>query len=151
MKLTPEIITLHRYFIWADRMRVHFDDILKKTNFVSPKLYKKKEGIDTFLYMSLWYGMFYVLIEGWQELKLKDEKIDELLKSKNVQLLKRYRNGVFHFQKEYYDERFTKLMAEGQDIASWIRELRDEFSRWFLVVHDKMPKTDQTKARHRRF
>src|SRR3989344_829781 len=135
MKLTPEIITLHRYFIWADRMRVHFDYILRNSKPASSKLLQKKEGIDTFLYMSLWYGMFYVLIEGWRKLRLTDEKIDNLLKSKNVDLLKRYRNGVFHFQKEYYDEHFMKLMAEGQDIANWIRNLRDEFSRWFLNIH----------------
>lgn len=143
MKLTPEIITLHRYFIWADRMRVHFDYVLKNSDPASSESYKSKEGIDTFLYMSLWYGMFYVLIEGWQELGFVDEKIDELLKSKNVDFLRLYRNGVFHFQKKYYDERFTKLMTEGQDIAIWTRDLRDEFSRWFKVIYGKMPKTEK--------
>ncbi len=139
VKLTHEIITLHRYFIWADRMKVHFDEVLKKfgSKAVSGDSTKKKEGIEIFLYMSLWYGTFYVLIEGWQELKLSDDKIDALLKSKNVDLLRRYRNGVFHFQKEYYDDRFMKLMKEGQDIANWIRNLRDEFSRWFLTVHEQ--------------
>ena len=142
MKLTPEIITLHRYFIWADRMKIHFDRVLKgiKPIPINDELFKKEKGIETFLYMSLWYGMFYVLIEGWQELKLSDEKIDNLLKSENVELLRNYRNGVFHFQKEYYDKHFIKLMSEGKDIANWIRDLRDEFSRWFLVVHGRMPK-----------
>lgn len=141
-KLTPEIITLHRYFIWADRMRVHFDQVLKEVGLksVSDDLSKKKGGIDTFLYMSLWYGTFYVLIEGWQQLKLSDAKIDALLKSKNVDLLRLYRNGVFHFQKEYFDDRFMKLMKEGLDVANWIRDLRDEFSRWFLEIHKIMPK-----------
>lgn len=137
MRLPPEIITLHRYFIWADRMRVHFDEVLNRMSLrqVADELLKKKQGIETFLYMSLWYATFYVLIEGWRELGLSDTKIDKLLKSKNVDLLRRYRNGVFHFQKKYMDERFTKLMTDGQDIAMWIRELRDEFSRWFLIIH----------------
>lgn len=141
-QLTPEIITLHRYFIWADRMRVHFDEILKKVGSepVTSNLPKTENGIDTFLYMSLWYGTFYVLIEGWQELGLSDPKIDALLKSPNVDLLRRYRNGVFHFQKEYYDKRFMKLMSEGKDIANWIRDLRDEFSRWFIDIHRDMSK-----------
>lgn len=138
-KLSPEIITLHRYFIWADRMKVHFDEVLKKfgSEAVSGDPTKKKEGIEIFLYMSLWYATFYVLITGWQELKLSDEKIDTLLQSKNVDLLRRYRNGVFHFQKDYHDERFMKLMKEGEDVANWIRDLRDEFSRWFLEVHQQ--------------
>ena len=136
VKLTKENITLHRYFIWADRMKVHFDGVLKKygSEAVSSDPTKKKEGIEIFLYMSLWYATFYVLIEGWQELKLSDEKINSLLRSKNVDLLRRYRNGVFHFQKEYYDDRFMKLMKEGEDIANWSRDLRDEFSRWFLTI-----------------
>jgi hypothetical protein len=141
-ELTSEIITLHRYFIWADRMRVHFDQVLQNLGSdpkpISDKLFKNEKGINTFLYMSLWYGTFYVLIEGWQELGLEDKKIDDMLKSANVVLLKRYRNGVFHFQKEYYDKRFTELMENGLDIANWIRDLRDEFSRWFLEKHGKM-------------
>lgn len=60
--------------------------------------------IESFLYMSYWYGGLYVVIEGWQRLKLSDDIIDNLLISSNVQLLKRYRNGVFHFQKEYIDK-----------------------------------------------
>ena len=108
------------------------NELASKT--VTGQLLKQKEGIDTFLYMSLWYGMLYVLIEGWMELGLTDVKIDKLLKSKNVYLLKRYRNGVFHFQKKYYDNRFTKLMSDGQNIANWTRELRDEYSRWFLSI-----------------
>ncbi len=141
-ELTPEIITLHRYFIWADRMRVHFDQVLQNLGTdpkpMANKLFTDEKGINTFLYMSLWYGTFYVLIEGWQELGLKDKKIDAMLKSENVALLKRYRNGVFHFQKEYYDKRFIELMENGVDIANWIRDLRDEFSRWFLEKHGKL-------------
>lgn len=134
--VSPKLVSLHRYFIWADRMKVHFDSVLNdiNSNRFDDMLIKKKEGIDTFMYMSLWYGLLYVLIEGWIELGLCDKNIDKLLESKNVALLKHYRNGVFHFQKKYYDKRFTNLMEEGMDVANWTRELRDEFSRWFLEV-----------------
>jgi hypothetical protein len=138
-KLTPEIITLHRYFIWADRMKVHFDQVLRKTS-SPPATFKKqnKNSIDTFLYMSLWYGTFYVVIEGWQKLQLSDPRINKLLKQEeNVKLLKLYRHGVFHFQKKYMGPRFTRLMTEGQGIAVWIRELRDELSRWFIDLHNE--------------
>lgn len=123
-------------------MKVHFDQTLKKlgSNAVKINFVNNKEQVDVFLCMSLWYATFYVLIEGWLCLKLSDDKIDALLKSKNVALLKTYRNGVFHFQKKYYDKRFIKLMKEGQDVANWIRDLRDEFSRWFLDVYKNNPK-----------
>jgi hypothetical protein len=129
MKVDPGIHALQRYFIWADRMKVHFEQVLARDG---AKSICRGEGIDHFLYMSFWYGEMYVVIEGWKALGLSDPKIDDLLESKNVALLKRYRNGVFHFQKDYFDDRFTKFMVE-QETATWIRELREEFSRYFLA------------------
>ena len=120
--------TLHRYFIWADRMMVHFEDVLRSG----------KKGDDNFdtnslLYMSYWYAGTYVVIEGWKELKLSDETVDGLLKSRNVDLLRKYRNGVFHFQEQYYDERrFAPLITEGDDVVIWIRTLREALGQYFL-------------------
>jgi hypothetical protein len=74
--------TLHRYFIWANQMRVHFDGIISKS-----KLGGAPE-IESFLYMSYWYAALYVVIEGWRELELADATIDALLQSPNVDLLK---------------------------------------------------------------
>lgn len=90
------------------------------------------QDIEVWNYMSYWYGGMYVVIEGWEELKLHDEKIDKLLQSQNKDLLRRYRNGTFHFQKDYFDARFTDLMKEGEQVISWIRELREAFSQYFL-------------------
>ena len=122
----PEILTLHRYFIWANRMRTHFDAILADG---------QPEGtrdIESFLYMSYWYAALYVVIEGWRDLKLTDKTIDELLNSPNVGLLRRYRNGAFHFQKKYLDRRFEEFMKEGVDQVTWIRTLNEQFGRYFL-------------------
>jgi hypothetical protein len=84
-------VTLHRYYIWANRMRTHFDEVISKG------MLDGKAEIESFLYMSYWYGGLYVVIEGWRELKLTDNTIDILLQSPNVELLRRYRNAVFHF------------------------------------------------------
>jgi len=82
--------------------------------------------------MSYWYGGLYVVIEGWIELALQDKAVNTLLNSPNVDLLKRYRHGVFHFQKEYYDKRFTEFITEGQNCVVWVRQLREAFSNYFL-------------------
>ena len=123
-----EIITLHRYFIWSDRMRVHFETILKNK--------KTMNGIEfdfeTFLYLSSWYGLMYVVIEGWIKLDLHDPQIDSLLESAFVDTLRRYRNGVFHYQRNYFDRRFKEFIEGKEKSAKWIRELRNEFSRYFL-------------------
>jgi hypothetical protein len=108
-------------------MRWHFDQILGEKE-------PRREGwdVDTRLYMSFWYAALYVVIEGWQELKLNDPAIDQLLASPNVPLLKRYRHGTFHFQKEYDDKRFLNFMTKGNDVVAWVRRLHEEFSRFFL-------------------
>jgi hypothetical protein len=108
-------------------MRTHFYEILAR----EPEL----EGtafIESFLYMSYWYGGLYVVIEGWKALKLSDGVIDEFLKSSNVELLRRYRNGVFHFQRDYNDERFNEFMRQGNDAVTWVRSLNEQFGRYFL-------------------
>lgn len=120
-----EVFTLHRYFISADVMRYAFE-LKLKTEGVSGDLRP-----DTRALMDYWYAGLYILIEGWQELKLSDPAIDALLCSPNVGLLKRYRNGVCHFQRRYFDDRFMDLIYEKSTVA-WIRALHSEFSKFFL-------------------
>ncbi|MDO8526476.1 MAG: hypothetical protein Q7T03_02175 [Deltaproteobacteria bacterium] len=121
------ILTLHRYFIWANRMRTHFDDCLKEKNES-----KEKNGFERIMYMSLWYAGLYVVCEGWAKLNLTDKSIDDLLKSKNLKLLKIYRHGVYHFQKEYYGKCFDRLISEGDDVVRWVRSLNQAFGKYFL-------------------
>ena len=110
MATDAEVFTLHRYFIWANRMRTHFDSLLsERAN----------------------------RIEGWQELGLKDPLIDPLLLSNNVALLRRYRNGVFHFQRTYFDNRFVEFMRDGENCVVWVRQLNNEFGRFFLSWLDR--------------
>ena len=120
-----EIFTLHRYFLWADRMRAHMDTVIGS----EPKF--EEAEIDFYLYMSYWYGALYVVIEGWRELKLSDPRIDALLSSPNVDLLRRYRNAVFHYQREYFDPRAVEFFGE-RSTPAWVREIHGEFGRYFL-------------------
>ena len=59
--------------------------------------------------MGYWYATLYVVIEGYQELKMADSVIDLLLQSPNVKSLRRFRNGICHYQKEYFDELFMGI------------------------------------------
>jgi hypothetical protein len=134
--MPPEILTLHRYFIWANTMRTHFDQILAEILAAKKQLEGATE-IESFLYMSYWYGGLYVVIEGWKALGLSDAVIDDLLASPNVELLRRYRNGVFHFQRVYDDERFHEFMTQGTDEVAWVRTLNEQFGRYFLERRDR--------------
>lgn len=120
-------------------MRVHFDDVLQKVG--DRFKVDQTAQIEAFLYMSYWYGGMYVLIDGWRKLRCSDAQIDHLLdQSQHVELLRRYRNGAFHFQKTYFDKRFTDLWSS-KEIVAWLRKLRQAFSEFFLK-HSRSRKID---------
>jgi hypothetical protein len=89
---------------------------------------------DIGIFMSYWYSGLYVVVEGWRTLGLIDPEINSLLKSPHVEELKRYRNGVCHFQKKYLDERFVEI-AKDQGAVSWVRELHKSFGVFFLRTY----------------
>lgn len=127
----PPVVALHRYFMWANKMRADFDDLLQNQKSGIPSAMAHE--IEMQLYMSYWYAGLYVVIEGWQELQLVEPRLQALLNQTDfVGLLRRYRNGVFHFQKDYFDQRFADVWLQKQDFISWIRSLNSEFGRFFL-------------------
>jgi hypothetical protein len=129
-----EVMSLHRYFNAANQQRAEFDRLIKehREKHGEPIKYGGEDWNESWIAMSYWYGGLFVVIEGWQELGLTDDQVDALLESPNVALLKRYRNGVFHFQRKYFDERFLELIRDGEDVVTWVRELNQQFGRWFL-------------------
>ena len=129
MNRDAEIFNLYKYFIWSDRMRTSYDAIIDQR--VEEMVFDVKFEIETNLYMSYWFSSLYVVIEGWKELGMKDERVDALLHSRHVKLLRRYRNGVFHFQRDYFDERFMGFFRDGIDRLDWIRRLHMEFESYF--------------------
>ena len=142
----PPVVALHRYFIWANKMRTDFDVLLAKRK--NTKVQERIALIEDNMYMSYWYAGLYVVIEGWKELKLQDTVIDNLLNREDyVGLLKRYRNGVFHYQKDYFDSRFAEVWFQNKDFITWIRELNGQFGRYFLQWYAKYnqqnPRTDK--------
>lgn len=95
-----EVIALHRYFVWADRMRVHLDAIPPGTG--------ATEALFSHPYLSYWYGGMYVVIEGWQRLGLHDPEVDDLLTSDNVKHLERHRHGAFHYHMSISTTSFSR-------------------------------------------
>ena len=136
MNVTRDIYTLHRYFVWANRLRNIFQ---KNIWGQGPPPTTDNQTLfmlwftGPFMHFSYWFAALYVVIEAWkEELKLKDSKIDTLLDSEYCDILRRYRNGVFHYQKRYFNNKFTSLFDEGDEIGIWANEVHEEFSRYFL-------------------
>src|SRR5258705_5390896 len=104
------VTSLGRYLMWCQSQRDQYKEInvTWETSF-----YDSMEMQKAFMYLSYWYAGLYVVCEGWQELKLTDPEIDKLLGSPNLDVLRRYRNGVFHYQQDYFDTRIKEAIKLG--------------------------------------
>lgn len=129
MPTVMEIAALHRYFLQANRMRTLYYERLRDEGAaeVDSDLWTG-QAID----LSLWYGCLFVVVEGWRDLGLADERVDSLLGSEGSEMLRRFRNGVFHYQRSYWDDRFVAFLKQGAKTALWARQLNEEFGRFFL-------------------
>jgi hypothetical protein len=119
--------SLSRYFIWADKMRADFEALAQEQD-LNNTIYVE----NCHIYISYWYSGLYVVIEGWRELDLHESNIDALLSSPYVDLLRRYRNAVFHYQKTYSDSRFMDLMLAGDAAVTWVHQLHAAFGDFFV-------------------
>lgn len=117
---------LHERFIWANKMRALMIKVLKRENGIHKV--EKFYQIETRMYMNLWYALLYTVIEGWKKLRLKDEELVKMLRSKNVDLLRKYRNYVFHFG----DEKIENLdLLKSKESAFWIQNVHAALGKWF--------------------
>ena len=101
-----------------------------------------------FLAMQAWYALLYVVIEGYQELDSEDARIDVLLANEDyVDALRRFRNSVFHFQKEPLNEKLLGFISVPES-ENWIRDLNTAFQEYFEAIFpsEKMTELLNTEA-----
>jgi hypothetical protein len=86
------------------------------------------------LKMCLWYGMLYVVVEGWKESGLSDPEVDRLLASPNTELLRRFRNGMFHFQTDHWlPAKFSDFFVPQNKTVEWVHALTTELRRCVMA------------------
>jgi hypothetical protein len=110
-------------------MREHYLQV-GKTFSPTPSFFDNEDAGRAFMYLSYWYAGLYVVCEGWRELRLSDPEIDGLLASTNLELLKRFRHGVYHFQPDYFDKRLMNPFVLGKDFDDWVKYLTHAFARY---------------------
>lgn len=114
-----------RYVFWAEVE-------CRQYNAHEPAENESPVGIGTVL-MVQFYAALWVAVEGWRECPLSDETVDELLDDpafqQNVQLLRRFRNGVYHYQSDLLNERLLAFLREGEHAVTWAFLVHDEFKR----------------------
>lgn len=126
-KEIEKLVSWSRYLYWSDILRKQFYEFMEKSCDI--------EGDDKWYFygiMSQWYASVWVVIEGWRELKLKDDTIDCLLEeySDYCTLLRQYRNCIFHYQEKMTDKRLIALFEKGKESVLWLHVLWQEFQRF---------------------
>jgi hypothetical protein len=142
MNAPPPHVTLYRYFGAAEAMRIRFEETLRNAASVhhiiensqplTPEAITK--GLAQFageqgVFMLYWPAALYVVIEGFRELKLRDKKIEKLLESPDVDVLRLVRNATFHFQKQFISSKLTPFAKN--DSVEWAWSLHEAFREFF--------------------
>jgi hypothetical protein len=130
---------LYRYVLWADMLRVNFDIALardrqelvyrlqtKQIKF-NPKL------LESDMYVCLWLGVLYIVVEGWPKLKINQPQITDLLRSPLKDALHKFRNAVFH-PEDYDDARIQALIDKGQESIDWARKVTRAYKLFFESI-----------------
>ena len=83
-----------------------------------------------------WLASLYVVLEGWKELSLQDDRIALLLSQypEHSDVLRRCRNAVYHFQKSPLDPRLAKCLQNEDEELEWCAALHYEFQRFLMEI-----------------
>ncbi|MDJ0357676.1 hypothetical protein [Paenarthrobacter sp. PH39-S1] len=126
------VASLHKYFLNSSRMKTHYDARAVEHGVAAYP--GDSDWSDQWIYLSLWYSTLFVVAEGWQELGLVDDEIGQFLDhEENLSSLRKFRNGVFHFQPKYHDDRLVDFISLGAQSAVWVRGLHSALGRSLLA------------------
>lgn len=125
------VLALHKYFLNADFVRDVFMRRMNREQ--SPAEVDFATSMDDSIALSLWYATVYVVIEGWREAGISDSEVDELLGDDRVDDLRRFRNQIFHYQREYDNPKLLEFLrtgdADAQEATTWIRRTHAALGR----------------------
>ena len=90
--------------------------------------------------VSHWLAAEFVVLEGWEALKLSSARISRLLAAypEHKDLLRRCRNAVYHFQKEPIDPRIERVLSGTNEELRWAAALHFEFQGVLLSLSDQL-------------
>ena len=140
-------LTWARYLYWADLSLRHWDAYVEGARLQG----EYEDWWRFFALQSHWYASEYVVIEGWRDAGLHDPVIDHALNgwADVVDMLRRYRNGVFHFQPNLIEARFDPFLQDSQRSMFWAHYLHHEFLRYYWAYVHRFPGTADDRAEWR--
>ncbi|SRR6266568_5751526 len=117
------LFTWGRYLYWSELMYRNWDRYMEEKG--ADAEIPERLGVSSY-----WAASLYVVIEGWETAKFQDPIIDVLLDvSNHKDVLRRLRNGTFHYQRSLVSEKFGDFL-NSSDALLWLYTLHTEFCRW---------------------
>ena len=127
--MNASLLVLHDHWLTAEAV---FDYV--EADFVEPTPTFKEVFEDRsrmYRVSEVWIALIYVVIEGYEGLNVRDERIDALLTdAERVTALRRFRNALFHPQTELYGKKFTDFMFD-EDNHIWCVAVNAAFRAFF--------------------
>jgi hypothetical protein len=133
----PEpFIAWARYLSWADQHRKRLDQLFEQEGDSEPPGYTGRFITLT----SQWFASLWVVIEGYRKLAIGDAIIDSLLSNPpgHSDLLRRCRNGVYHFQPDLLSRRLHEFLGAAKSAYAWAHALHFEFIRVFWHFPERL-------------
>jgi hypothetical protein len=99
----------------------------------APKLSQARaDGL--YALFGVWLGTLQVVLEGWDELRISDTEIDQLLDhAVNRTRLRRFRNATFHYQETIRGPQHRGPYVALYETAGWIQRVHLALEKYFAV------------------
>lgn len=133
--LDMKLVALHKHWITADAIQYHMRRSIGRGPEIdvrlSPDIAEFAQAHSAFLMLSVWYGLLYVVIEGYQNLGLSDAPLDTLLSDLDrVSALRRFRNATFHYQEDPISKKIIEFL-DAPESEIWINNVNRALKNYF--------------------
>ncbi len=131
-----DLAVLYKHWTTADSINHHLRQSIQSGIDNKDNLPKELAALahqhSVMLALSVWYSLLWVVVEGYQELKLTDARIDELLSDDAMTtMLRRFRNAVFHVQRDPVGPKMMDFLTASES-EKWINELNSALEAFFI-------------------
>jgi len=100
--------SIYRQWIWADHLRNYFGAELPEKEFDLSGNFTIEPY---WMFMCLWYGVLFSVLEALKKIKVNVPEVQKDI-DQMYPILKEYRNAVFHVPKEYWSDKWRKLILD---------------------------------------
>lgn len=140
-----KLAALYKHWCTADSVKQFITaSVPIETRFGLPEhLVQTAQAHSSFMRLSVWYALLYVVLEGYRELKYDDRKVNAFLERADyVDAIRLFRNATFHYQTDPISDKLMKFL-QLNDATDWARGLSRAFANFFqreLHVEDVLSK-----------